>query len=93
VSTTATPKRRRVTRIKADLWMQLAMTAQRWADQVSNKAPGLIPFDQWPADDPLRQMCERHDLAPSELALIITSVADQLEARSESAGYGEGGGR
>lgn len=84
------PKRTRTRLAKAETWMLLATTAQNWADGVASK-PGTrtIPFDQWPADDPMVQLARRYGLTPTELSKAVASIADQLETRAMAAGYDE----
>jgi hypothetical protein len=83
------PKSARKRLAKAELLLHLAVVAQGWANDVSDADDKTIPFAEWPADDPLKQLATTYDLTSSDLARICTQLADQLEARAERAGYGE----
>lgn len=88
INPTDHPKRERTRLAKAEVWMQLAMTAQRWADEVADvPGTGTLPFAEWPADDPRRELARRYGLTPAELAQVLASVADQVENRAMAAGY------
>lgn len=83
------PKRERTKRAKAEVWLYLAVSAQRWADDVADKG-GARPFAEWPDDDPLRTICRELDLTPAELSKIIDGIAQQAEDRAMYYGFGEG---
>lgn len=62
--------------------MQLAVTAQTWADQVADSST-TRPFATWPADDPHVRLAAALNLDPDQL----TDVAEQAEHRAMLAGY------
>lgn len=79
--------RRRAAR--AELLMQLARSADAWAKQLRNQDPHAIPFEQWPEDDPLRQMARDYALTAEDLAKLADTLGEQLEDRAVRACYGE----
>jgi hypothetical protein len=83
------PKRERRRLATAELWLQVAMTVQEWADGVSDARTGWLAFAEWDPEDPLRQLCERYQLSPSDLRKLLEAMADQLEARAVRAGYAD----
>lgn len=83
----ATPKRQRRRLARADLIVELSMTADRWACEVDSTEPKMRPFDEWPDDDPLRTLCRVYGLAPADLAGILRDLSADLEARAERCGY------
>jgi hypothetical protein len=83
-------KRERTRLAKAEVWMQLATTAQRWSDEVANAPTArTIPFAKWPADDPRVELAARYGLSAADLAKLLASVADQVETKAMAAGYEE----
>jgi hypothetical protein len=79
------PQRRQ--HLRAELLVQLAMTLDRWGRSVVDQEPGLAPFGQWPPDDPLRELVERHELAPAEAQQECSRLAARLERLAERSGY------
>lgn len=82
-------KRDRTRLARAELWLHLAMTAERWARYCEDAEPGVIPFAEYPADDPLVTLCRTYDLSPQDLARAARSVAQQAENRAIRGGYEE----
>lgn len=85
------PSRRKAERqrlARAELWMQLAMSAERWKNELT--VPGRsAPFEDWPEDDALKRLCRVYDLTPGDLARVAEGIAEQLEARALRNGYDE----
>jgi hypothetical protein len=87
-----TGKRRKSQRRRlasAEVWMQLAMTTERWKAEVTDNSPRTTPFAEWPDDDPLKLLCTTYDLTPADLAKLLDTIGAQLEARATRAGYDE----
>lgn len=84
------PKRERVKAARAETWLHLAVTAQRWADDITGH-DGVKPFEEWPDDDPHRVMCRTYDLTPADLVRLLADVAQSCEDRALRLGYGENG--
>lgn len=82
-------KRERKRLATSELWLQLAMTAQRWADEVVGKTSGVLPFVEWQADEPLKRLCATYELTPEDLSALLTIMAGSLEARAERSGYAD----
>lgn len=83
------PKAERKRAARAELLLQLSLTADRWARQLRDQDPHLIPFAQWPDDDPLRQVVTSYSLTQEDVAKLADTLAGQLEYRAERAGYGQ----
>jgi hypothetical protein len=84
------PKRERTRRARAEVWMLLAGTAQRWADDIAGQSgPGVRPFAKWGDDDPMVVLGHRYGLKPTELARLVESLANQLETRAMKTGYAD----
>jgi hypothetical protein len=81
------PKRRRVQLAKSELLLHLAMTAERWSRECESTQPGVIPFDQWPDDDPLVTLCRTYQLSPADMARACRQIAEETEGRAMRAGY------
>lgn len=47
----------------------------------------VIPFDQWPDDDPFRRLCRVYQLSAGDLAKVLTEIGGELEVRAMRAGY------
>lgn len=84
-----TRKRERCQLAKAELLLQLAVTAQRWTDELRDKNGGL-PVAEWPADDPFITLCRTYRLDPADLGAVAEQIADELEQRAIRAGYDRG---
>lgn len=82
------PKAERRRAARAELLLQLARSADRWAKELRNQDGGL-PFEQWHEDEPLRQMARDYALTAEDLAKLADALAKQLEDRAIRAGYGE----
>lgn len=74
-------KRRRVRFVRAEVLMELATTAQQWADDVNSER-----FAKWPRRHPMRRLCATYRLSPAELGDVLTTLADQTRARAERTG-------
>jgi hypothetical protein len=79
------PKRERTRLAKADLRVLMAVKLQQWADDLrfAGTPGGLIPFDQWDADDPFVWLAIEHELSAVDLAKLLVALADEAEARAE----------
>lgn len=85
------PKRRRVQLAKSEVWMFLATTAQRWADDVADRGGGR-PFAGWEKEgevDPFHELGRIYGLDQTDLAKLIEDQAAQLEYRAIRAGFEE----
>lgn len=71
------------------MWLQLAMSAQRWADEVTDKSPGSKPLAEWPADDPLLMVMRKYDLSQADFGRLLATLAQQLENKAIASGYGD----
>lgn len=80
-------KRERSRLAKAELWMHAAAWAENHARQVEGSGAGMLPFDQWPEDDPMRQLCITYALTPADVARLLRSIGAELENRAMRAGY------
>jgi hypothetical protein len=74
---------------KAELWLHLAVTADRWARECESAEPGLIPFDQWPDSDPFVTLCRTYGLTPADLARVCRQIGEEAEGRALRGGYDE----
>lgn len=83
-----TRKRERTRLAKAELWMLLASTAERWANDLAGNGP-VRPFEEWGDDDPMVAVARRYQLTPADLARLMGSIADQVETRALKAGFEE----
>lgn len=83
--TTGLPERRQLAR--SELWINLGVTADRWAREVAGTEPGTLPFDQWPADEALRDIATRYDLTPADLVRVLGELGEQCETAAVRAGY------
>lgn len=86
--TTSVPRAERKRLAKAELILNLAVTAQRWADDLTGVNP-TAPFAEWGHDDPFVRLCRVYGLTPADLARLAEGLAAQLEARAERSGYTE----
>lgn len=77
------PKRERTRDAKFEVWLGLALTADRVAAQLTDTDPATRPFAEWPDDDPLKRLCVDLDLTPAELARIVRGVAGRCEHEAE----------
>lgn len=83
-------KKERVRLVRAEMLMHLAMTADRWADEVTDDDQGATrPFAEWPADDPLRKLCEAYNVTAADLGAVLRDLAEQLQRRADRSGYAE----
>lgn len=82
-----TPKRERVRLAKSELLIHLSDVASQLAQEVTADCPSTIPFDQWPTDDPLRDMAGRYDLKGPDLGKVLQQLADDLCNRALRCGY------
>lgn len=85
-------KRERMRLARSELLVALAVKTLEWQYDLdgTNAARGkVLPFDQWPPDDPFRDMCARYNLAPTDLAKLLDGLGQQLEDRAERTGYEE----
>lgn len=81
-------KTRRMQLAKSELWLAAAVWAQSHADSCADKPGcGTIPFEQYPADDPERQLARTYGLTGLDLAKAWEQLAAELEARAMRAGY------
>lgn len=83
----AAPKRTRKRLARATLLIHLAMTADRWARQISDQEPGVIPFADYPEDDPFVTLCRTYQLKPADLAEVCRFLGAKLERDAVTAGY------
>lgn len=83
------PKRQRTRLAKAELLMDLAVTADRWAGEVAGTIDGVRPFSEWPDSDPRRQLCHRYGLTPADIVRICRALGAELENASMRRGYEE----
>lgn len=83
------PKRLRTRLAKAELLMDLAVTADRWAGEVAGTVEGTKPFSEWPDSDPRRQLCHRYALTPADIVRILRALGAELENASMRRGYDE----
>lgn len=79
--------RRRKALAKAELWMLIAVHAEKLARGLRGEQDGLMPPEKWPADDPLIALCRTYELTHADLADIITRVAGQAETKALQSGY------
>lgn len=82
------PKAERKRLAKAELLLDVAITVQRWADDLSGKND-TAPFSEWGEDDTFVRLCRVYGLTPADLSKIAEGIADQLEGRAERAGYAD----
>jgi hypothetical protein len=83
-------KRKRVKLARAEMWLQLAMTAQRWADEVAGTQPGaVLPFAEWPTDDPIVEVARRYGLTQVDMVRLLTDLAQSVEDRAVRAGISD----
>lgn len=64
------------------------MKCDQWRASLEERGGGL-PFDQWPADDPFRQLAHTYGLTPKDLARLLDRLGTSCEARAERSGYAE----
>jgi hypothetical protein len=81
------PKRERRQLAKAELLVHLAMTAERWSNDLTGTDTVCRPVAEWGDDDPFVVLCRTYDLTPAELARICHGIGDEIEARAIRAGY------
>lgn len=81
------PKRERRRLAKAELLVQLAVTAEHWSRSLAGTESGVRPVAEWPSDDPFVTLCRTYALTPAELSAICHQLGDEIEARAERAGY------
>jgi hypothetical protein len=82
-------KRQRLRLARAEVLMHLHMAAERWSSELVGRESGVLPFAEWPADDPWRVMARTYDLTAADLSRLCSEVADQMHARAGRAGYDE----
>lgn len=82
-------KRERTRLARAEMWLQLSMSAQRWADEVTDNSPDSKPVAEWSPDEPLLVIMRTHDLSQADLGRLLTTMAQQLENKAIASGYGE----
>lgn len=82
------PKAERKRAAHAELLLRLSMAAESWAKQLRGQ-DNVLPFEEWPDDDPLRVLARSYSLTAEDLAGLADILADQLEGRAIRAGYGE----
>lgn len=82
----ATPKRERKRLAKAELWLLLAIKAQKWSSECVG-ADGSRPMSEWGDDDPMVTLCRTYDLTAADLSRLLTTMGDELERRALRAGY------
>lgn len=94
MSVRAHGKRARSRLAKSELWVQLAVSAQSWADSIRKAAasdgvgPNAVPpLSRWPADDPMIDLMKRYDLGPDDIARLCAQLADECETRAERSGF------
>lgn len=83
-----TTKRARKRLAKAELIMALAIKTNQWARMIDG-SDGSRPFEEWPDDDPFKELTIRYGLAPADLAKLLDGLGDDLEWRAERAGFSE----
>lgn len=95
------PKRERARLAKAELWLNLAQSAQGWADSITKAdavskkiAAGgkqerndVPPIERWPNDYPICVLMKLYDLEPKDMARLCTQIANEVENRALKAGY------
>lgn len=87
----AAPRVRKSERLRlarAELLVQLAMSAGRWANELRG-GPGARPFEEWPHDDALKSLCRTYRIDRTDLAKAADDLADRLERQAIRAGYDE----
>lgn len=72
---------------KSRVWLFLAIKADQWADDIDGKSGDVRPFDEWPADDPHRELAAASGLTATDLAQVYRQVAAEAENRAMKAGY------
>jgi hypothetical protein len=92
-----TTKRQRTSLLKFDLWMQLAVKMQEWANDIDpariGDTPaqrGVRPFEEWEDDsdraigqpDYWHSLCRKYRITKEELAKVMTDVAQQVENKA-----------
>lgn len=87
--TDKTPKRDRVRLARSEILAFLGITCQRWDEELRGTEPGVLPFDQWPADEPMVVLCRTYKLTPADLAHICADLGDSLIYRATNCGYDE----
>jgi hypothetical protein len=85
VSAPTRARRRQV--LASELLIMLAVTVERWGREVVSAEPGLIPFGEWPDDDPLRDLVLRHGLPEGEVRAVCQQLGARLERQAERSGY------
>jgi len=84
-----TPKQQRTRLAKAELWLSLAVVAQGWADNLRGENKGLLPVEQWPADDPLLTLARRYNLTVEDIARLAEQLGRETANRAIRVGYEE----
>lgn len=72
---------------KSELLMHLAITAARWQKEILSQESGVLPFAEWPVDDPLVTLTRTYQLDPADLARLCDQLGDDLERRAIRVGY------
>ncbi len=80
---TTVTKRTRTRLAKAELWLQLATTAENWAGYCA------LGLDGDPPDDPLVRLARTYDLTAADLGRLLSRMGAELETRALRAGYDE----
>jgi hypothetical protein len=74
---------------KSELLLCLAVSAQRWADEVGDDSSHTRPFAEWDDSDRFRALARTYDLTGPDLADVLARIAEELEARAIRCGYDE----
>ena len=92
-----TTKRDRTRWLKYELWLQLAVKMQQWADDIDpariGETPaqrGLRPFEEWEDEssraigqpDFWHSLCRKYRIPKEELAKVMVDVAQQVENKA-----------
>lgn len=86
-----TRKSERTRMLRAELWMEMAVKAQRWANDIMHREnPGEAlprPFEEWGDDDPFHILMDKYGLKKEDLDRALTSISDQCVTRSVRLGF------
>lgn len=72
---------------KSLVWLDLAMTAQRWSDDIRGSNDDVRPFAEWGPTDPHVRMAHVLRFTPDQLADLLEQVAQLCEDKADRLGY------